>query len=237
MKKIAYQVTAKINGQSWETKRTTLTAENIDAARLKAINILRLKPEHEIEIKEVEVFASTEKLTTDNYPYGRLKCTAYFSLEFTKNGFRSVFQTINPKNDRLNNPKNSTYYSLMLPMIDKSTGHIENCGHNTFNGDDDINRGLYFINDFYELFTTEQIEYLAICLLAASKITAKAQVIYCGTKWEDLKDVIEPSIKCLVNIVKTKENDFLNALLDIDKINALKVPNYQPFKATQYSSI
>jgi hypothetical protein len=148
-----------------------------------------------------------------------------------------VFQTINPKNDRLNNPKNSTYYSLMLPMIDKSTGHIENCGHNTFNGDDDINRGLYFINDFYELFTTEQIEYLAICLLAASKITAKAQVIYCGTKWEDLKDVIEPSIKCLVNIVKTKENDFLNALLDIDKINALKVPNYQPFKATQYSSI
>ena len=66
MKKFAYQVTAKINGQSWETKRTTLTAENIEAAKLKAINILRLKPEHEIEIKEVEVFASTEKLTTDN---------------------------------------------------------------------------------------------------------------------------------------------------------------------------
>jgi hypothetical protein len=55
-------------------------------------------------------YHTTKKAIVDSYPYGRLRATAFFSLEFKKGkGFRSVFQTINPKNNRLNAPKYSTY--------------------------------------------------------------------------------------------------------------------------------
>lgn len=62
--------------------------------------------------------------STDNYPYGRLKCKASFSVEFkTKKGCRSVFQTENPKTGRLNAPKQGTYHPLILP-IQEANGHF-----------------------------------------------------------------------------------------------------------------
>ncbi len=126
--KQAFKITAKIEGKSWEYRGTTLTAANIDDAKKKAIKILSLSNEHTIEIEEVEVYESTAKLTTNDYPYGRLRATAFFNIEHTKNGFREVFQTINPKDGRENKPKKSTCYSMMLPCK-KLNGHIDFCGH------------------------------------------------------------------------------------------------------------
>lgn len=231
--KQAFQIKASIENQSWETKGTVLIAANESEAIEKAKNILKLKPEHKIQANEIEVFSTDSKLSTDSYPYGRLKCTAYFSVESTKNGFRSVFQTVNPKNGVLNKEKKSTYYSVMLQTKD-SGGYISTCGHNQFNGDEEINRGLQFMNDFFELFTVEQIKTIALSMLSSMQINSKAQVIYCGTKWEDLKPLVKNQIKECVKIAKTGENLFLNCLLDIDKIKALKLPNYNPFQVKSY---
>ena len=60
---------------------------------------------------------STARLVTNDYPYGRLRCTMAFSQEFKMGkGFRSVRQSTNPKTGRVNKPKKSTYYQIMLPV-------------------------------------------------------------------------------------------------------------------------
>lgn len=59
-----------------------------------------------------------EKVEVSSYPYGRLRTKAYFSIEFNpKHGFRSVFQTINPKNGVLNKPSKSTYGFFMYSQV------------------------------------------------------------------------------------------------------------------------
>lgn len=58
------------------------------------------------------------KATVESYPYGRLRCKAFFWIEFKKShGFRSVFQTINPKTDRLNAAKNGQYTSSGIAFL------------------------------------------------------------------------------------------------------------------------
>ena len=234
--KTAFQVTASIEGKSWELKRTTLTAPTAEEARTKAITVLNLKPEHKIEVEAVTVFSTSEILKSEVYPYGNLKTTATYKIEFNKKGFRSIFQTVNPKTGRINNPKAGTYYIAILPMYD-SAGKFDSCGHLQFNGSEDINTGLHFMNDFFELFTEQQIESIAIHLVAMMKVNAKAQIMYCGTDWEQLKPLMDSQIRAAVEIVKTKDNKFLDCLFDVAKIEALKKPNYNPFKVTEQITI
>jgi hypothetical protein len=60
-------------------------------------------------------FPTTHKAEVNSYPYGRLKATAFFGLEFKRGkGFRTTFQTINPKNGKLNAVKNSTYSPIFV---------------------------------------------------------------------------------------------------------------------------
>lgn len=231
--KQAFKVRAEIIGKSWETKGTTLTADNEEQARLKAINILNLKPEHSINFSKCEVHQSGAKLKTDSYPYGRLRTTAFFSVEQTKNGFRSVFQTIDPKNGRENKPKKSTYYKMILPCTD-GNGHLSFCGHNDFNGTEEINIGLHFLNDFFELFEPQEIKNICLSLVGMMQVNAKAQVIYCGTEWEELKPFVVPQIQKVIEISKTGENNFLQCLINSNKLEELKKPNYSPFKVVQY---
>ena len=68
------------------------------------------------------------KIEVVNYPYGGLKTKAYFSIEFNeKKGFRSIFQTIDPKTDRLNNPKKSTYsFFQYLQVVDRDGNNFVN---------------------------------------------------------------------------------------------------------------
>ena len=118
-----------------------------------------------------------------------------------------------------------------------SAGKFDSCGHLQFNGSEDINTGLHFMNDFFELFTEQQIESIAIHLVAMMKVNAKAQIMYCGTDWEQLKPLVDSQIRAAVEIVKTKDNKFLDCLFDVAKIEALKKPNYNPFKVTEQITI
>lgn len=231
--KQAFNIIAKVERKIWMTKGTTLTASNESEAREKAINILGLTNEHEIKILPVTVHSHDAKLTTDKYPYGSLKCTAFYSVEYNaKKGFRTIFQTINPKNGRINNPKKGNYYEVILPLTDNQTGHFSGCGYLNFNGTDSINTGLYFMADFYDLFTTDQIKNIALTIIAMQKVNAKAYVIYTGADWEQLKPLITDSMHTLTEIAQTGENLFLNAILNAEKIDALKIPDYNPFKVS-----
>ena len=88
----AFRVTASVPNEIWNTKRTTLVASSVEEAIAKAQKTLKLKPEHVIEVDDVIVYNSSEKLTSENYPYGRLRATAFFSVEYNKKGSRTVFK-------------------------------------------------------------------------------------------------------------------------------------------------
>lgn len=231
----AYSIRAKIDGQSWSTKSTTLTAGNKDSALLKFKTIFKTEENHIFEIKEVEVFSNDSILEINNYPYGYLKTTAFFSVEYKKNkGFRTVFQTINPKNNRTNNAKKGTYSEIILPCINTSNNMVGWCGYLSFNGTEEINRGLHFMNDFFELLTPEQIKETTLTVIGMTKVDIKASVIYAGSNFEELKPLYDKQIKTLVKIANSGENLFLSCLLDIDKIEQCKKPDFNPFKVTSY---
>jgi hypothetical protein len=225
----AFLIRASIEGKSWETKGTALTANSEAEAIVKATNILKLTPEHKVIAEAVTVYDTGAKLESNDYPYGRLKSTAFFSVDYNNNkGARTTFQTVCPKSGRLNKPKHSTYYRVILPM-QKSSGHFDYCGYLDFNGTDAINKGLHFMSDFCELFTIEQIKSIAVDLIGMSQVNTKAMVIYAGSNFEDLKPLITDSIKTLSKIANTGENLFLSCLLDEAAIEATKKPNYNPF--------
>ena len=231
----AFKITARIENQSWESRRTTLVASSEEEAIAKAQKTLKLKPEHVIEVDDVIVYHSSEKLTSENYPYGRLRATAFFSVEYNKKGSRTVFQTICPKTGRLNKPKNSTYYKVVLPC-EESNGHYDYCGYLDFSGTDGINRGLVFMFDFYELFTIEQIKDIAITVLAHMKANMIAYVQYSGSSLGAIKPLMDKQIKTLVSIANGGENLFLDCLLDEEAMEATKQADYQPFKITSHST-
>jgi hypothetical protein len=227
----AYKISAKIEGESWNYLGGTFAASNESEAIEKAKNILKIKDNHVITTEHIRVYPIGTKLQNDNYPYGRERATAYYSIEYVKNkGCRSVFQTINPKNGRINNPKKSTYYRIILPCEIVSNGHFDSVGYLDFNGSDAINKGLVFMSDFYSCFTKPQIEESALVALAMIKIDMRAQVIYKGSDLESLKPLYEPIIKNLVEITKFHENLFANVLLDLDAIKAASNKDFKAFK-------
>jgi len=233
--KTAYKFTAEIPGKSWTKKSTVLTALNDDDAILKAKKALNLTDEHMILMEPVRVGNMADKLTADSYPYGRLRTTAFFSVEYVKGkGMRSIFQTIDPKTGRHNKEKKSTYYQVVLPMIEKN-GHIHFCGYLDFNGAEEINKGLQFMADFYDCFDREVIKDIAITILAMCKVDIKARVIYSGSNFDNLKPLFDNPIKKLVEIANTGENLFEGCFLDIEKINAERVEGYNPFTVKTYT--
>lgn len=237
MKKEAFKLLAKIPNESWSLKGTTLLAENEEAAieRFKTINS-ELKPNHVYEVEAITVHSSDTKLQSDNYPYGYLKCTAFFSVECTKNGFREIFQTINPKNGKLNAPKKSTYARVILPAT-LSNGHFSSVGHLSFDSGTSINVGLHFMHDFYSLFTTEQIKRIALDVIVGLRAHIQVICTMGNVQFETLKPLVEAQVKAAAQIAKTGEDLFLDCLLDNAKINELKDPNFEPFKRSEPISI
>ena len=175
---------------------------------------------------------TTETIKVDSYPYGRLRCTAFFSIEFnSKKGFRNVFQTIDPKNGRHNAPKKSTYYDLGIQYRDEETGHIKTC-FLSMNGIKELNSTCKFIAEHYDKFTAEQIEYFYI--KAMSKVSMVACVQYCGSTFENLKPLFHPFVTAMTKGLKEKTNTFADAELDEVAIDAQKDPNYNPWKVTTH---
>ena len=104
------------------------------------------------ELANYEVLDSNVKYEVDNYPYGRLRTKAYFSIEHSPSkGFRTVFQTINPKTGILNKESKSTYGDMYVILKEKSNGHYH-FKNLSLNGVDAIEKSLCFIWNNYEKF-------------------------------------------------------------------------------------
>jgi hypothetical protein len=88
------------------------------------------------------------------------------------------------------------------------------------------------------MFTPAQIEFIYLNMIVHSKVSAKAQVIYCGSKWDDLKTYFEGPLKELTEAAKTRgtENRFSKICFDLEAIEAAKVPGFNPFVVTQYET-
>jgi hypothetical protein len=67
---------------------------------------------------------ATAHVATD-YPYGRLRCQRRTWIEHSsKNGYRFVAQTQNPKTMRWNKPAKSTYLEISAAMYLDQAGHV-----------------------------------------------------------------------------------------------------------------
>lgn len=178
-----------------------------------------------------------EKIEVSNYPYGRLRCTLFDSMEFNdKKGYRHVTQTINPKTGRHNNPKKSTYFVIMVRWYDEETNHIK-AGSFSLNGDEELNRASKFIYENFDLFTTEEIEYIAKQFLLWSKVSLQGSITYGGAKLDDLKPLYSELISSMAKQWKNPTENHFGALLDIEAIKNCKDPNYNPFRTTKAVNI
>jgi hypothetical protein len=111
----------------------------------------------------IEILPIHEKPSVHNYPYGSLQCTATFGVEFNKNkGFRSEFQTINPKTDRLNAMKNGTYDDFKC-LVKEENGHYK-WYTSSCNGLEAIISTLKFIGENFDILqlTTEMHEHIVL---------------------------------------------------------------------------
>jgi hypothetical protein len=181
---------------------------------------------------------TTEKIISENYPYGfREKTTKTDYLEFSpKFGFRHCSTTINPKTGRVNNPKKSTYYPIMLLGTDENN-HCKTMVLD-FYGNEGKDKVINFLSqpENFNLFTTKQMEFIYMNFFSQLKADIKARCIYCGSKFEDLKPLYDSQINLIVKGIKDSTLNIFNELIfDWVSIEATKIENYQPFKITHYS--
>jgi hypothetical protein len=177
-------------------------------------------------------------LRSENYPYGyTAKTTKTDFLEFNpKKGFRHCSYTINPKTGRPNAVKKGVYYDLLLMYRDEA-GHVKTQARD-IRDLKEINQTAEFLAnpEIFALFTAQEIEYIYINMIFHSKVSAKAQVVYCGSDWDKMKPYFAEPLKELTQAANTKgtENRFNKIRFDIEAIDALKVPNYNPFTVKTY---
>ena len=173
---------------------------------------------------------TTEKIEVQNYPYGyTLKTTLFDEMEFNpKKGYRHITTTINPKNGRLNAPKKSTYSNLIVRYFDENN-HVK-LFHFDFNGAKNINKVMNFINDNFENFTTDEIKYFYGLAYIMVKLDIKANVLYCGASFENLKPIYQNVTDELVKGINTPTENFFNISIDINEIENQKQPDFNPFR-------
>lgn len=175
----------------------------------------------ETTTSKLKVLDIQEKHEAKNYPYGRLRTSAFYSIEFKKGkGFRNIFQTINPKTDKLNAEKKGVYHQFCCVWLNEENGHFEN-GVLRINSFETINKTCKFITDnFIALnMTWEMIEDLYISMIACSNISAH----YTECDRTKLVDLLEPSVKKLVEGCKEKSNVFSQVAFDLEAIKNLEI--------------
>jgi len=182
---------------------------------------------------------TTEKIISENYPYGfNLRTTKTDYLEFNpKFGFRHCSQTVNPKTGRLNNPKKSTYYSIMLLGTDIN-GHCKTFVLDYY-GDDGKDKTIAFLSkqENFNLFTPQQMQFIYTDFFTHIRADIQAKCLYCGCKFTDLKPLYEKQITLIAEGIKdSKINIFNQISFDWSAIENTKIENYQPFKVTHYSN-
>lgn len=177
-----------------------------------------------METKPKQVLNIYKKHEVSSYPYGRLRTHAYFSVEFKpKFGFRSVFQTINPKTGKLNAPKKGTYYTFAYNYINPDNGHIEYGGFNTdsFGG---VNRLCKFLAENNEALGRLDKEMVTeICCVLFNAMRGNARYCPVGqVNAEKLIAIIDEPTKLILDGFKTGVIDFGAVAVDEAAIEALK---------------
>lgn len=172
---------------------------------------------------------TTEKVSVDNYPYGyTLKTTAFYSVEHVKGkGFRTVFQTINPKTGKLNAPKKSTY-SPVYVLKEDDDGKIKSHSLD-FYGDEGMVKDIKFLADHYDLFTKDEIKSIALHIIMVSKASIYGKVVYTNSDQTKLLALFDSLITTMVKIANTGDNLFGEVVYDIPAIKSLEVAGYNPF--------
>lgn len=175
---------------------------------------------------------TTAQVPVENYPYGyHLKTTLTHSVEFKSGkGFRHVTQTINPKTGRLNNPKRGTYYPIMVLGTDMQTNYTRSHVLNP-NSAETVNIAAEFMRDKYSLFQHREIVHIATHLLKVLKADTYCRVAYCGSEAAQILPYYKQAVEALVKIASTGSNLFDQVHVDTFALDALKVPDFQPFKA------
>lgn len=178
---------------------------------------METKPEKKI----LNIYNKNEAL---EYPYGRLRTAAYFSVDFKpKYGFRSVFQTINPKTGKLNKPKYGTYYTFLCVYQNPENGHYNFHGFNT-NSFEGINRLCKFLaenNEALGILDKEMVKDICGTLFNVMRGCA----MYCPVGKENtdkLLAIIDTPTKALLEGFKTGVVDFSTIKVDEEAIENLK---------------
>lgn len=183
----------------------------------------------------MKMFKTTEKTEVKNYPYGYLRTSAFFSLEFKPNkGFRSVFQTINPKTGRINKPKYSTYAPLMIMKEDN--GFVSYIG-GSFNGAEAINKDSRTVFENFDLFTPAEIKHFYQFIFMMLKVEAQVIVTYCGADFEKVKPVLQPAVDVCIEGIKNGGNLFDKIIIDIDLLNSCRIEGFNPFRVVTYENV
>ena len=181
---------------------------------------------------------TTEKVEVEDYPYGfRLRTTLYDTMEFNpKKGYRHTTQTIDPRNGRLNKPKSSTYSPLKVRYYDEN-GHIKTISFEFMYSAKDLNKVCKFINENFDLFTPEEINYFYSQTLVGAVVNVRSMVQWCGADLEAVKPLHDRFIELAKKGKEDGLNHFNELILDVDAIDALKDPNYNPFVTKQTYTI
>ena len=180
---------------------------------------------------------TSEKVQVNNYPYSfNTKTTMFDSLEFhPKKGYRHVTQTVNPKTGKLNNPKKSTYYALLVRYVD-GDGYLKTIGFD-FNGKEKINKNCKFLAENFDLFSEEEVSYLYTTVITMGFVDLEATVIYGGSEIESLKPLYEPLFEACKKGLGTKGNTFGSMSLDVEAIEGTKPKGFNPFVVTHSGPI
>lgn len=184
--------------------------------------------------KMKQYYSTSRTVTVENYPYGyKLKTTLTHSLEFKSGkGFRHVTQTVNPKTGRLNKPKRGNYYPLMLLATDSETNYTRSYALNP-NSAEGVNTAAEFMRDKYSLFQHREIVHAANYLIKILKADTYARAVYCGSNTAEILPYYKEAVTALFDIASTGSNLFDKVHVDTFALDALKVPNFQPFTTVQ----
>lgn len=177
---------------------------------------------------------TTTKHHTPDYPYSfRLRCEKWDWIEWKPGkGFRHVYQTLNPKTNRLNKPKADTYCPILLMFLDEN-GHVQTAGY-SLSGDTAINNACAFLNRTAHYFTDEQVKDLYGEIVTALRGSIHATCQWLGAKAEDLIPIYDKAMKAAISGYATGERGhFTDIFVDADAVKAVCPANYQPFKVTK----
>jgi len=189
----------------------------------------------------LKLVPTDEKIISENYPYGfKLRTTKTDYLEFSaKHGFRHCYVTINPKTGKVNTPKKSTYYTIMVLGTDQNN-HCKSVVY-SLNGLADIQTAINFlkVTDNFDLFSNEQMHYIYLCLLSAVKVDMYARKIYAGVDVELMKPFYLDNVAILGRGLKHNGmmNVFADVNFDVQALDQLKDPTFNPFIIRETFSI